>query len=178
MYFSIIRRMLILKLMLFSCALLLSLIVAQYFYYLAPRAEENQQLNNQLDGVRKKISYFTQLEAFNKRYDELRKELADYNARLNNIATHAMLTETLHDRAHKHHVKIISEINKKLKNQESVTPLSQRITIEGDYFALRKYLYDLNRLDSLSFIRQIRMEKKENSQELKTMLELITYKSP
>jgi len=155
-----------------SAGSLLYILIQKWY----PENITQMELQSEVENSRKEIIHLIRLNEFAENYSVLKKNLKAYKTRLSAPFSQSDLTEKLFQIASKNRVTVLSESNKK-KRKNSLNTTTKSLLVEGKYINVRNYLYDLNKLESMVFIKKIEIKNKKKSHKVKASILIAVYYS-
>ncbi len=139
-----------------------------------PAKTSNQALKFETGNLREETIHIIGLNEFSKNYSSLKQELKVYKTRLDAPLSESSLTERLYQIASENSVTVLSESNKKKRNK-TLGVTMKSLLLEGKYTDIRKYIYNLNKIKSMVFIKRIELKNKKKSKKVKAAIQISVY---
>ncbi|HKK06819.1 MAG TPA: type 4a pilus biogenesis protein PilO [Gammaproteobacteria bacterium] len=159
-----------------SAAAVMVLLVLLVFAYWRPAYHRHAALAERVGSLRKDLVAAMRDEELTRTYDKTQKDIVRLEKKLDAESGQAALVDNVTNLARQSHVNVISESYEEGHEDSGYVPLFQVIALQGGYEDIRDFLRGVQCLPTWTVVRETRLERLHDSQAVKAILTLVTYR--
>ncbi len=153
---------------------MLVLIITWSFFWL-PVANRNQELMESMKDSRQELVSIIRLNELGTEYKSTLQAVEQIESKLDRLIPLSEFVERLNGLARKNQVQIINESRHVGKQHNGYLPIYQELVLEAGYSSIRRFLSGLSTLPTWTVVKEMRLAKQRDSDQLKANLVLVTF---